>query len=434
MTTPADIDRSAPVIARHEIDIDAPLDTVWRLQTDVNGWPAWQADITAAHLDGPFEPGASFTWTSYGFTVTSTVYAVAERARTLWGGAANGIMGTHEWVYRQTPTGVHVTTQESFSGEPVAADITGMQSALDKSLTDWLGHLKTIAESQADPASHHHSDEGARMSATTTDHVTAEGIGTVAITVSERGEGHPVLLLHGGGGPLTVTGWADQLAGARHARVLTPVHPGFDGTPRPAALNSVGTLARLYVALLGQLKLRDVTVVGNSIGGWIAAEMAVLGSDRVSSYVLVDAVGIELPGHPVADFFSLTPEQVAQRSFYDPDAFGADPASLPPEAQAAMADVRAALAVYASAGMTDPTLSGRLAGVDAPVLVVWGEADRIGDPDYGRAYADAIPGARFLLLEQAGHLPQLEAPEALIDAVWSFADAHAASTAGPTTR
>ena len=84
MTTPTGIDRDAPVIARHEIDIGAPLATVWRLQTDVNGWPAWQTDITAARLDGRFEPGASFTWTSYGFTVTSTIYAVAERARTLW--------------------------------------------------------------------------------------------------------------------------------------------------------------------------------------------------------------------------------------------------------------------------------------------------------------------------------------------------------------
>jgi uncharacterized membrane protein len=147
MTTPTDIDRNAPVIAHHEIDIEAPLDTVWRLQTDVNGWPAWQTDITAARLDGPFEPGNSFTWTSYGFTVTSTIYAVAERSRTLWGGAAGGIMGIHEWVYSQTPTGVHVDTHESFSGEAVQADITGMQSALDKSLTDWLRQLKAAAES-----------------------------------------------------------------------------------------------------------------------------------------------------------------------------------------------------------------------------------------------------------------------------------------------
>src|SRR5215472_15172482 len=102
MTTPTDIDRDAPVIARHQIDINAPLATVWRLHTDVNNWPAWQTDITAARLDdGPFEPGHSFTWTSYGFTVVSTIYAVAERARTLWGGANRGITGTLEWGFRR---------------------------------------------------------------------------------------------------------------------------------------------------------------------------------------------------------------------------------------------------------------------------------------------------------------------------------------------
>ena len=64
MTAPTGIDRTARVIACHEIDIGAPLATVWRLQADVNGWPAWQTGITAARLDGPFEPGNSFTWTS----------------------------------------------------------------------------------------------------------------------------------------------------------------------------------------------------------------------------------------------------------------------------------------------------------------------------------------------------------------------------------
>ena len=146
MTTPAGIARTAPVIARHETGIGAPLATVWRLQTDVNNWPVWQTDITAAHLDGPFEPGNSFTWTSYGYTVTSTIYAVDQRARTLWGGPTRGIMGTHEWVYTQTSTGTHVATHESWSGQPVEADPTAMQAGLDKSLTDWLGHLKAAAE------------------------------------------------------------------------------------------------------------------------------------------------------------------------------------------------------------------------------------------------------------------------------------------------
>jgi pimeloyl-ACP methyl ester carboxylesterase len=108
--------------------------------------------------------------------------------------------------------------------------------------------------------------------ATATRHVTVEGIGDVGVTSSERGEGHPFLLLHGGAGPVTVTAWADKLAQARHAYVLTPVNPGFDGTPRPEGLDSAHGLARLYVALLDQLGLADVSVVGNSIGGWIAAD------------------------------------------------------------------------------------------------------------------------------------------------------------------
>ena len=148
MNVPTDIDKRAPVLAHHEIEIQAPLETIWRLQTDVNGWPDWHTDVTAARLDGPFQPGASFTWTSGGFTVTSTIYSVAERARTLWGGLASGVMGIHEWVYRETPNGVHVSTQESFSGDPVAADVAGMQSILDKSLTDWLNDLKAAAESR----------------------------------------------------------------------------------------------------------------------------------------------------------------------------------------------------------------------------------------------------------------------------------------------
>jgi pimeloyl-ACP methyl ester carboxylesterase len=76
--------------------------------------------------------------------------------------------------------------------------------------------------------------------------------------------------------------------------------------------------------------------------------------------------------------------------------------------------------------MGDPSLRGRLAAITRPTLVIWGEADRIADPDYGRAYAAAIPGARFELLTQTGHLPQLETPEQLLRAVWDFAEAPAA--------
>src|SRR3984893_17621951 len=128
-------------------------------------------------------------------------------------------------------------------------------------------------------------------------------IGLVEVTVDERGEGQPFLLLHGGGGPDSVRTFAELLANTHPARVIAPIHPGFGGTPRPSALRTIRELAALYVALIDQLELSDVTVVGNSIGGWTAAELGLLESPRVSGVILVDAVGVEGPGHPIADFF-----------------------------------------------------------------------------------------------------------------------------------
>ncbi len=91
--------------------------------------------------------------------------------------------------------------------------------------------------------------------------------------VTERGEGNPFLLLHGGAGPISVSRFADLFAERYPVRVITPTHPGFARTPRPEGLNSVKGLARLYAAFLDQLNVSDVTVIGNSIGGWIACEL-----------------------------------------------------------------------------------------------------------------------------------------------------------------
>jgi pimeloyl-ACP methyl ester carboxylesterase len=261
------------------------------------------------------------------------------------------------------------------------------------------------------------------MATTATTAVTVDGLGAVPVTYSDRGTGPAFLLLHGGAGPQSVTGFADQLAEAGPARVITPVHPGFAGTARPARLDSVADLARLYAALLDELGLAGVTVIGNSVGGWIAADMAVNGSARITGVVLVDACGIEVPGHPVADFFSLTLDQVAEFSYHDPGPFRIDPAAMSAEQRAAMAGNREALAVYGGTAMADPGLRARLGQVSVPTLVVWGDSDRIVDPDYGRAYAAAIPGARFRLLEATGHVPQIETPAQLLGAILDFAPA-----------
>jgi pimeloyl-ACP methyl ester carboxylesterase len=250
---------------------------------------------------------------------------------------------------------------------------------------------------------------------------------TVDVTVEVHGEqGHPFLLLHGGGGPRTVTPFAALLAGQRPAKVYVPLHPGFGGTVRPDRLTDVRALALVYAELLGALDLRDVTVVGNSIGGWIAAELAALGGDRISGLALVNSVGIEVPGHPIADTFSLTPDELSRLAFHDPSKFRLDPAALTEPQRAVMAADRAALEVYSGPfAMADPTLPDRLAEIMVPTLVAWGAGDQVVDAEYGRAYAKAVPGAEFRLLAGTGHMPQSETPEEFLPVVWDFADAHA---------
>jgi pimeloyl-ACP methyl ester carboxylesterase len=243
------------------------------------------------------------------------------------------------------------------------------------------------------------------------------GVGSVELTVEEQGDGRPSLVLHGGAGPQSVSQFAQLLAESGHNHVVAPTHPGFAGTTRPDALDSVAKLAMLYRGLLDELGLEDVTVIGNSVGGWIAAELALLGSPRISRLVLLDAVGIEVEGRSVADVSGLSLPEIQALSFHDPAPFRVDPATVPDAQKAIMAANAATLTVYAGSAMADPTLLGRLGSVAVPTLVLWGESDRIVEPAYGQVYAAAIPGARFELLPGTGHVPQMETPQLVMKAI-----------------
>lgn len=241
----------------------------------------------------------------------------------------------------------------------------------------------------------------------------------IELTMSEAGAGTPVLVLHGGGGPATVAGLAEHLAQQHH--VLAPTHPGWNGTSRPDWLSGIDDLAMVYLAELRRRGLRDVSLVGSSVGGWLAAEMAVrdLGG-LIGRLVVIDGVGVEVPGEVPVDFFSLTPRGIAEHSYHDPDRFFVDPATLPPERVALQRGNIATLRAIAGTSMTDPKLLRRLGDVVIPALVLWGESDRIATPAYGRAMAAAFGNGRFQLLEKAGHLPQLEQPEATFAALDAF--------------
>ncbi|GAA3934965.1 SRPBCC family protein [Actinoplanes auranticolor] len=143
------IDENAPVIARHSIVVHASPETVWQVHTDLQSWPEWQSGVGSMELltPGPLRPGSAFRWHVEGLDITSTVRQVVPRRRLVWGGPANGITGVHVWEFTEDPGGgVLVHTEESWSGEPVEADIAYAQEALDSSLTTWLGNLQQRAE------------------------------------------------------------------------------------------------------------------------------------------------------------------------------------------------------------------------------------------------------------------------------------------------
>jgi uncharacterized protein YndB with AHSA1/START domain len=145
---PEHVDRDAAVVVRQETRIDAPIERVWRLHTDVDGWPQWHSDIDTAHAGGPLAVGSTFHWSTAGLSIASTVYAIDAPHRILWGGPAQGITGIHQWTFAPEGSGVLVRTEESWDGEQVRADRANLQTALDASITSWLAHLRKVAESQ----------------------------------------------------------------------------------------------------------------------------------------------------------------------------------------------------------------------------------------------------------------------------------------------
>ncbi|MEW2490806.1 DHA2 family efflux MFS transporter permease subunit [Streptomyces sp. NPDC048411] len=143
------IDATAPVIVRLSTVIDAPLERVWTLHTDIDSWASWNTDIDQAQLDGPLLPGNSFHWKTHGLDITSTIREIVPCERLVWGGPANGIDGVHVWTFERSGDQVTVHTEESWSGTPVEAATDELGQALNASLTAWLAALKARAEQTA---------------------------------------------------------------------------------------------------------------------------------------------------------------------------------------------------------------------------------------------------------------------------------------------
>ena len=225
-----------------------------------------------------------------------------------------------------------------------------------------------------------------------------------------------MLLLHGGAGPASMFPLLPALDGFE---TVLPTHPGFDGTERPTWMTSIVGLAECYLALLAELQLKGVVVVGNSAGGWIAAEMAARQASSLTGVILIDAVGLEPTKStgPIVDPRSMPPQDLIKLSFADPTK--ARPPS-PEVAEQRQANQRVLAAYAGEPFMHDPTLPERLSQITVPSLVLWGRQDGIVTPAYGQDYARQIPRARFQVIEEAGHLPQIEQPEQTADSIRAF--------------
>lgn len=234
------------------------------------------------------------------------------------------------------------------------------------------------------------------------------------------GDGPPLLWLHGAGGSDTWSAAQEQLAAT--FTVWAPAHPGFAGTPLPAWVRDVHDVAFHYVDLLAVAGLDHPTVVGISLGGWIATDLAVHRPDLLGSLVLVDAVGLR-PETPMPDLFIMEPAEAMDVLFADgapPMPAGAENAD-PIDMIVRMYEEQAASARLMWKRPYDRQLERRLHHITVPTLVVWGSEDRLLPPEHGRRLASLIPGARYEEISGAGHVVPLEAPERFVELVTGFA-------------
>ena len=140
------VDRNAPLVARREIVIDAPLEVVWKLQTDFQAWPEWQGNVVAVVMEGDLVPGTVFRWKANGVKIVSTLQEVEPMRRISWTGTSPGMRAIHIWNFKPSNGGVRVVTEESLSGWFARLLKLFDRRFLEKSLEGSLGTLKRAAE------------------------------------------------------------------------------------------------------------------------------------------------------------------------------------------------------------------------------------------------------------------------------------------------
>lgn len=245
-----------------------------------------------------------------------------------------------------------------------------------------------------------------------------------SIKLMRAGSGAPLLLLRGTDASDTWLPWMDRLAACYD--VIVPEHPGFGGRPMPPWLDCMPDLANFHLDLIDQLKLERVHLVGTSLGGWMAADLAYRCCARLATLTLVGAAGLRVAGEDGVDIFLRSEEQGLRDRFHDQArADEAVARMLAPE----MEDVRLnnAIAIARVAWqprLHDPQLGKWLHRISVPTLVVWGEHDKLLSRAHADAFKSAIPGSRLAIIPNCGHAVALEQPDALVEAILDHTSKH----------
>jgi pimeloyl-ACP methyl ester carboxylesterase len=240
------------------------------------------------------------------------------------------------------------------------------------------------------------------------------------ITLRRGGSGPQLLYLHGANGAPSVRPFMELLA--QSYDVLVPEHPGFGGSDEPDWLDNIHDLAYFYLDVIDQLGLRDVHLVGSSIGGWLALEMAVRHLTPFRRLTVVGPAGIYVPGLKRGDVFLWSPEEKVRNLFYDQaiaERMLAQPVT-PAQVEMEVKNQYTVARLAWEPRLFDPHLAKWLHRIKVPTQIIWGDHDRILPPEYAVQFQKLIPGSRVDIVSQCGHLPHTEKPEEFARLVKEF--------------
>jgi pimeloyl-ACP methyl ester carboxylesterase len=245
-------------------------------------------------------------------------------------------------------------------------------------------------------------------------------VGETQLYVMKGGDGPPSLVLHGIEGH---EGWLAFHEGvASSSTVYAPSHPGYGHTDAPSWISTVQHQAIFYHWFLQEAGLHQVDLVGCGLGGWIAAEMAVMDSSRLRHLVLVDPAGLRPEQSDMLDIFVVPWRQVIESGFRNADQYQRMYADAPIQDFGGIREAgrimttRMCFKPY----MHDPALPGMLGKIRTPSLIVWGEQDQIVPFECAERFAASIPGASLTVVADCGHFAHLDQPEALAATIRDF--------------